>query len=309
MHNDVESGPLWNPRTNSWYNKFVQLPVPNDHKLILVSKAIVRYRLDYDQDEYYRHYLLPELRSCELAQNSSLVQLLKNGRRRVTKKALQEKYGSGKSVLVEQTLRHPRALDRYRAGKATASPPLSHEDLAQAPSDIPNWDLLLQNVLSTPLGLGNAYEKTILSLLTALFYPALTDPAPQYPIHNGRKRIDIKFTNVAHKGFFYWLALHYCAPSVWVECKNYTNEISNPELDQLSSRFSPRRGQFGILMCRNFDNKALFLSRCRDTADDGHGYVVVIDDDDLKRLVSSRTTTRGPLEFPLLADRFQDLVN
>jgi hypothetical protein len=40
----------------------------------------------YDADEYHRHFLLEHLRSVELDANSALVELLRNGRRRVTKK-------------------------------------------------------------------------------------------------------------------------------------------------------------------------------------------------------------------------------
>jgi hypothetical protein len=34
------------------------------------------------------------------------------------------------------------------------------------------------------------------------------------------------------------------------------------------------------LTCRSFDNKALFVKRCRDTAIDGRGYILAVDDDD-----------------------------
>jgi hypothetical protein len=71
-----------------------------------------------------------------------------------------------------------------------------------------------------------------------------------------------------------------------VECKNYTADPKNPELDQLSSRFSIQRGQFGLLVCRTCLNRKLFDQRCRDTAKDGRGYVLLLTDEDVEYLLS-----------------------
>ena len=82
--------------------------------VVLVPKIIVRHRLSYEYREYYTHYLLPEMQCAELQANTSLVELLKDGRRRVTKKALREKYGSNKLAVVEQTIKHPHVLQEYK---------------------------------------------------------------------------------------------------------------------------------------------------------------------------------------------------
>ena len=141
------------------------------------------------------------------------------------------------------------------------------------------------------------YERAIEGLLTAVFYPSLTSPQAQREIHDGRKRIDITYTNVATRGFFYWLALHYPAANIFVECKNYDSEIGNPELDQLAGRFAPSRGQVGLLVCRKFEDKPLFLKRCQDTAKDGRGFVIPLDDSDLADLVGN---ARAPFPHPRL---------
>jgi len=44
-----------------------------------------------------------------------------------------------------------------------------------------------------------------------------------------------------------------------IECKNYSTEIANPELDQISGRLSPVRGKVGIICYRTFDDRALFI--------------------------------------------------
>lgn len=311
IQESIPSGPLWNPRTSHWYQKLVALPLVGENKLILVPKVIVRIKTTYDAGEYYTHYLLEELRSEELSANSGLVEVLRNGTRRVTKKALMEKYGTGKSVLVEQTLRRPDVLRRYRNEKRLPSFPLSHIDLMRDPEkDIPDWDSLLNGVLALQPGRADAtrYEKAIQSLLYALFYPALVYPKRQDRIHEGRKIIDITFTNAAREGFFYWLGLHYCAPKVIVECKNYTGEVGNPELDQLSGRFSPNRGRCGILICRSFDDKRLFMQRCRDTADEQRGFIIALEDSDLVNLVSMARQANEEMEFALLRERFERLI-
>jgi hypothetical protein len=175
---------------------------------------------------------------------------------------------------------------------------------------MPDWDALLGQVRMLRPGRDDAtlYENAIQDLLYALFYPALTHPESQSPIHEGRKRVDIRFTNVATHGFFHWLILHYRAPYIWVECKNYRQEIGNPELDQLSGRFSPVRGQFGLLFCRSFDDKDAFMQRCRDTALDQRGYIVPLDDSDLSLLVDERRDVSQEADFELLKDRFERLV-
>jgi hypothetical protein len=63
-----------------------------------------------------------------------------------------------------------------------------------------------------------------------------------------------------------------------IECKNHTIEVANPKIDQLAGRFSVNRGMFGFLCCRTFENRNLFIERCRDTHRDGRGLIVPLDD-------------------------------
>jgi hypothetical protein len=312
LDEQVDSGPMWNPLVREWHSELVALPVTKWGKLLLVPKVIVRRRMDYDVDEYYRHYLLQYLREIELSANTELVHLLRDGRQRVTNKELIAKYGSGKSAIVRETRRHPEILDQYRKAKRRVyQPPLDHSQIAESEgTPVPDWAALLHSLKRVPPGRESSteFERAIESLLTALFYPSLTNPQVQYEIHEGRKRIDITYTNAATEGFFYWLALHYSAPQVFVECKNYTRELGNPELDQISGRFSPSRGQFGIIVCRGFQDKQDFVERCRDTANDQRGFIVPVDDASLEQLVTERKTSIHPMEFSLLYQMFQPLI-
>lgn len=112
-------------------------------------------------------------------------------------------------------------------------------------------------------------------------------PQKEHEVHSGRKRIDITFHNAATEGF--WHALRtsptIAATTIMIECKNYSNDIKNPELDQMSGRFSNLRGWFGIILSRQFVQKDLFYERCKDTAKDGRGIVLCLDDADIIALL------------------------
>lgn len=319
MHEGVDSRPLWNSAEREWQSEFVELPIAGSVPLLLVPKAVVRRNLLYDSGEYFRHFLLIRMQQAELDANTELVEVIRSGRgkqqrtrRRVTKKSLIRKYGEGKHAIVRETLKHPEALAQYRATKRDEKHlPLTQEDIADIEgSPKPDWDDLLREVLKIPVGKADSdrYEKSVEGLLTALFYPNLTNPILQHEIHNGRKRIDITYTNMAINGFFRWIATHYPAGHIFVECKNYGKEVGNPELDQLSGRFSPSRGQIGILVCRSFENKRRFLDRCADTARDSRGYVLPLDDEDLAALIDARKEDALYSEWRLLDGRFRELI-
>ncbi|MCA9092991.1 MAG: hypothetical protein KDA68_05865 [Planctomycetaceae bacterium] len=150
------------------------------------------------------------------------------------------------------------------------------------------------------------YEHAVEKILSAIFYPALTDPELQTRVHEGRKIVDITYSNIARDGFFFWLRSHYKAPFIFVECKNYKSDPKNPELDQLSGRFSPNRGQFGLIVCREIEDKDLFLKRCRDTANDHRGYIIALDDNDIVSMALSRE--QHGIRFDQLKNQFQSLV-
>ncbi len=309
----VASGPIWNPQKQVWEENFIPLPMTTEGKLILVPKIFVRHRLSYDYQGYYQHYLLPEMQHDELLRNSGLVELLKDGSPRVTKKALKERYGDNKLAVVEQTLRFPHVLDQYRDDKLNSvPPPLDHEQFAEIEDESPpDWDSLKNRLETMPTGRDSAtaYEDLIEEIFSSIFYPSLCNPTKQEVIHDGRKRIDITYTNEARSGFFNWLAQHYPSAFIFVECKNYGKEVGNPEVDQLSGRFSPSRGQCGILVCRSVEDAERLSARCSDTAKDSRGYIIALTDDDVLELLENAKLGVTSHSFPLLAGKFKGLVN
>ncbi|MFI6245174.1 hypothetical protein [Streptomyces sp. NPDC051016] len=333
LEDGVDSGPVWNPETLEWEHDFTSLPVSDGEKLLLVPKAIVRRDMHMSRGEYYRHHLVPVLQS-EVAGGAArgLLETVRAGNRAAsaypTKKEIGWMFGSTKPDITRETLKRPKIYQNYRDLKKKIRPsPLGHADVAELFEDsTPDFDALLADVLNVPTGFENAtaYHKAIEALFTAIFYPHLIMPEMEEELHDGRKRVDISYTNNAKEGFFTFLIRHKIpAKYIFVECKNYGSDVKNPELDQISSRFSPLRGKFGILACRRFQDKELFLRRCRDTALDRRGFVIPLDDEDLKILVGdivnalnwepSDPTPEEPeipphvSDFPLLHNRLKYL--
>ncbi|MFJ4808187.1 hypothetical protein [Streptomyces longwoodensis] len=311
MVDSVPSGPVWDSRKKRWESYYTRLPLVNDTPLILVPKSIVRRKLQFDPQDYYTHHILPFLEQEELAASGSLVHLLRSGPR-VYRRDLKQKYGVGKETNTRITVQNPEILENYRRQKdQNPQPAMDHDWLpgAEAEEEF-DWDALLDKVLNTPVGKAHAdtYHRNVEALLSALFYPHLTSPRREFKIHGGMKRIDIAYVNESRHGFFYWLSQHYPAPFVFVECKNYGKELKNPEFDQLVGRFSPSRGKFGIITHRGFGDKDKVLRSCRNSAHDDHGWMVVLDDNDLRALVEERIEL-GASEFTLIREQFEALVN
>jgi hypothetical protein len=307
-----DSGPLWDAQNERWFNKMVNLPRTPRGRLLLIPKFIVRHGLHLNYREYFNQYVLTHLQEVEISANTELVRTLRDGRKRVNKKDLKAKYGEGKRVAERITHQYPEILAEYRARKdRELTTPLTQEDLAyiEGEQEI-DWNPLISAITSLPTGTENAdkYHRAVQALLTALFGPYLSFPQREFKIHGGRKRVDITFSNTATKGFFAWLAQQHPASLIMFECKNYGCDVGNPELDQLAGRFSPSRGRYGILVCRAFEDKELFLDRCRDTARDDRGFITPLDDSDLKALSGLRGENDLTAIWALLQDRFTALL-
>ncbi|WP_046658015.1 restriction endonuclease [Lysobacter capsici] len=314
---DVSSGPIWNPLSEEWEQSLISLPTTKHGPLIFIPKVIARIKQTYGSDDYYRHFLMPVLQQHHKDINSSLVHVLKSkknkGVKKVYKKDLYEKYGADKIASAKLTNEHPAALTNYKATKKSQpSHPLDHIALAKLENiPAPDFSALLASVTAVQPGKAGAtaYEHAIEKLLSALLYPALSFPVKQDEIHNGRKRIDITYVNTSKDGFFEWLSRNHSASHIYVECKNYGKEIGNPEIDQLAGRFSPSRGQVGILVVRSVAQKKTLLQRCKDTANDSRGFILVLDDADLKTLIGQRQAIIYGAGENALYQQFKALVS
>lgn len=319
------SGPMWDADSLEWREEFAQLPRA-EGKLLLVPKTIVRLGPIFDKDDYFRDYLFPFIEARELQGGTELVKILRNGHSRVFKKDARAKYGDDKPSLVNLTLEfNKEPLQRFRATAGqVSSPPMTNEELsdtvgAHHGERVERFDFMAAYEKMTSVQPGNAgatlYHRAAEELLSAIFYPQLGNMQMEREIHQGRKRIDIMYDNVSTIGFFDWINRGYGCPLIPVECKNYQRDIANPELDQMIGRFSDQRGRVGIIVCRSFEDKDLFLKRCKDTSSDRNGYIIALDDEDLKVLATEASTLQSEsrrerrFAFPLLRERFNSLIS
>jgi hypothetical protein len=267
--NDVPSGMYWDSSTKAWNNQYMQRLVIEDRPILLVPKRIVSFTDRYTAPEYRQQFVLNFLQHENLRLQTSLVQKYKSGEEYVTKKSILEHEAViDKEYLAKFTEQYPEIFEDFKSQTIRKIPSVSGAVL-----DNINVDevcaYLKKKLVSIPSGALNAsnYHNLIIGILELLFYPNLSSPRKEVNLHDGRKRIDITFNNSAETGFFYNLPNKNAAlpcPFIFVECKNYTGEVANPELDQLSGRFSNRRGRVGLLACRTLDeNEAFFKTMCR----------------------------------------------
>ena len=284
MEADVPTGFLWNQGTAQWDNQFTRLPVIDGRKILLVPKSAVRWNLAFSHEQFREHFVLSYMQDEHLANDTALVETLRNGRRRVTKKSLKAEYRIDKEFLARFAADHPNVLAEYKA-VLDIPPEVSTDELAEGFDEVAFAEQLIAELQRIDRGSAHAerYHKFCVGLLEFLFFPSLVMPEKEYEIHEGRKRIDVVYTNNAELGFFGAMLAHPrvgCRKLI-VECKNYSKDCANPELDQIAGRFSPLRGRLGFLMGRNFDNRRRFVERCRDTAKDDRGIILPFEDKDL----------------------------
>jgi hypothetical protein len=296
---------IWNSDTHEWIHPEVTLPIANARALILVPKAIVRAKVDVDS--YFRDYLMPFIVERELDDpNSEFVRLLKDGRRVPRRGDIWKAYG-GKEQATTVLVRDDALYKKYRTAVNRGDPRKEHEDsiLSAVDATAPDLDALLADVLALPSGneAFTAYELAVDRLWGAMFSSILQFPRRQLDQNQGRKRVDMLWTNTATSGFFAWVKDVCAAHFVMAEYKNYDDEIGNPEFDQLAGRFGPSKGMFGFLICRRIADKPRAYLRARDIRTDDKGFIIALDDADLRQLVQA--TKAGPYEtFAFFQERF-----
>ena len=234
----VNSGFYWNNREVEWQSEHTEMLVVNDRKLLLVPKGIVSFCKTYVPDRYYKQFVLDFLQNDHIRMNTALVQKRNNGTPFVTKKSLEEIHPQSKEFLRRFTREHPEILQNFKDESEVNS---------LANIEFTEFDFrgvaraLIEKLKRIPTGAADAsnFHNIIIGILELIFYPHLINPVKEREIHDGRKRIDLVFDNSAQEGIFRRLSEHlniFC-PYIFVECKNYTKDVANPEMDQLSGRF------------------------------------------------------------------------
>ena len=314
LHNvptsQVPLAPHFSPADNSWVSDYYTLPVYRNKPILLVPKFIARYSLDYDSGDYYNNYVLNFLQVENLSAGSSLVRTLKSGKQKVYKKDLKAKYPFSKEFLFEFSKCNPQVLKKYRQELDRIEK--EHTEINEgSDEEFMLAESLVAAINSIPPGsdYASTYHNLMVGVLEFIFFPFLIYPKKEQEIHEGRKRIDIVMENGAKNGIFRRLLdirKIYC-PFISIECKNYSTDVTNPEIDQLSGRFSRDRGVVGFLCCRTFEDHSLFLRRCIDTFKDGRGMIIGFDDRQLIELLEMIKQNKRPEMDKVITGYFDEV--
>ena len=304
-------GPHWDPMTRRWVKGTYRLPLYERRPVVLVPKDYVRFSLSLESKDFYNHEMVEFYQAEHLSAGSALVETLKDGRKRVTKKSVKEVHGGSKDEIAHFANEYPSILEAYKERRSSTKP-LRTFELKPGFSEADHASELATELARIPAGKASAtqYHSLVAAILTFLFHPDLVHPVMEQEIHEGRKRIDIRFSNSANSGFFLRVLSGSVtrAISVPVECKNYASDPSNPELDQLSCRFSLHRGKFGILTCRTLADERLWIKRLVDTYRDDRGAIVTLTDADLIKLLSLRGDSKFREIERFMNSRFDQLL-
>lgn len=286
LNGDFPSGRFWDMEAGAWREDYVRIPVVDRKRLILVPKYSVRRRMVLQSQEFYSQHILNFIQDEEWARRSPLVRVLASGERRPpTKKTLKERFPYSKDFLARFSEDHPEVLEAYKRFYAEiegARGSLRHQDFDDDFDEAIFSKALATALPNIPPGNADAdrYHTFIMGALEFIFWPNLIYPKKEHEVHEGRKRIDITYTNAAQDGFFWraHTAHNIASRLIMVECKNYSKDPVNPEFDQLAGRFSVNRGQLGMLLYRTVEDYERLCARCRDTAQDGRGFIIALGD-------------------------------
>ena len=303
---------VWNSESKEFLDQNnVELPrIENTGKLLLVPKGFVRKRVTINQDDFYRHGILEFEQARHLDARDSLCRTLKDGTLRPpTKKVLKEKIPLTKETVIRYVRENKNLLSDYKKKKGKEKflyiPNKRIYDVSKniAGSAIQHdIDKKISELRQINPGKAQAYEyeRLILGILQDLLYPHLQSPKLGDSKADGRQVIDITFNNTSFKGFFADLAKRnvVCA-QVFFECKNYSEDIKNPQFDQLLGRFDYRTSTIGFIVCRTVDDEQKIIEFCRDRAKQQQRYIIVLSDEDVIQLLESKKGKENEYEIAL----------
>lgn len=319
----VPTGLLWETGQGRWSTEdYDFIPVVNGKKILLVPKKYVRWRgsLQQSAQKYYNNFVTNYIRDEQLRTGGRLVEVVKYKTRPdkevVYKERVKEEYPLTKDFLAKFSVDHPDVYRKFRKSLSDNVPPSLRRvvEISGAEFNQEQFDAGLIAALSDlPTGRRKAseYHYLMSGILTYIFYPDLINPVIEWSIDQGRKRIDIGFSNSAEDGFFKDRKDDpFCmAREIIFECKNYEADIANPEIDQLAGRFDHRRGRFGVILCRSVSNSELALERCRDVYKSNNGMIMILTDDDVISILKQRLFSRRKFVQNLLRGRLRQIAS
>jgi len=320
INNNIPTGLLWDPVDAKWEEDFDEIPVVKDRRILLVPKRFVKWRYDFSKagTQYYNKFFINYIRQDQLNKNGPLVSLIPKkfgpAEKKVFKTDIERKFPNTKGKLEEFSTNHPDIYDKFKSSFFRHNP-LSINSLMGFHGDdfreIEFTNHIIDALRKLPSGAKHSadYQSMIVGIAHFMFYPELTNPVLERPLNGDRKRIDIAFDNSSTAGFFSLVRTHpfLMSSEVMIECKNYSHDIANPELDQLIGRFDPRRGRFGMLFCREVTNKGRLADRCADAYRSAQGAIIVLTDEDVIEALDAGVFDRARTIERIMSSQMRDL--
>ena len=311
LQTGVFSDYYWNTEISGWDCSLEhRMLVIGGQPRVLVPKSMVYlekiYRFNSESYSFPVVDFLVEEEYSNLNSKIARFETMKNGevRKKVYKKDIRENFPvTKKDYLYDFSIRNPKIYEQFRENVNTISIP--NEDINNITThDLPDCvfdefvDYLITEYSLIEAGNSSAdkFHNHTLSVINFLFYPALNRAVKEAQQHEGRKRVDIRYDTVGEGSkFFSQLKNDIPAMYTYVECKNYSVDVKNPELDQLSGRFGLTKGKFGILVFRDVENYDVLIQRCRDTFQDDRGLIIPLRDIDFIMMLNKSKKSNSTL--------------
>jgi len=284
----------WDEKSMEWNGGYFNLPHRDTHSYILIPKRFVRYSKDLmNHREFYEKYILTTLQRELLSADDSLVQTLKNGVRRVTKKSMKEdnRFAISKEFISKYIMDNPVVMESYRTEVISRFRPA---DPAEPSEKALIDDPVIFDTLAKlkEIGLGrkhaNEYHNVIFTLIQFIFDWALDNFEKEFKMDAGRSRIDIICDNYASGGLFRDFVDRYRATTLPIECKNYSTDLGNNEFNQIMERLGPKTSQLGMVFCRKIDDVSATMSHLTDRWLRHNCMIVLFDDTLVEELTYMR---------------------
>lgn len=309
----VPTGPYWSAANRQWEVDYTSMLVIEGKPIILTPKSVVSFSKRYTSSKYHAGFVVEFLRHEHLRMGGALVRHRKDGAPYVNKKdIIREVAPHDKEFLAAFTERHPEVFAQFKEWFRNTSRSIPNRELDDIePYAVVTYLKRRLGEIASGRDQAAAFHRTAMSILELVFYPDVVSPKKEREIHQGRKRVDFTMENAAESGFFFRLPTTHRIPSsyIFIECKNYSTDVANPELDQLSGRFNINKGQFGLMLCRTVDDMPLLLQRCADFFDAKRELLIPLTDDDLARMLNTYLeSTDAPYEA-LLTERLRAIVD
>lgn len=179
-------------------------------------------------------------------------------------------------------------------------------DSAHRAIPAPHGEELRRELRALPCGRAywSPYQKLCADIFRYLFCPPLEEPIYESRNATGINRRDIILPNYATHGLWHFLHQAYRAEYIVVDAKNYCGRISKTQVLQLANYLSDAgTGLLGLILTREAEDRGAVVTR-REQWLLHNKMILVLTDDDLHQMISSKTHASAPEE--LVRQKLQD---